>query len=124
MYELNVSQDGTVNSREPVNAYWTRHNTPEQRRLGWLEKKLAYGVNYLDGYMDEFYIAALPEQIVELDEENGCLMAYTVINGKRALLENIYVDVIGSGISTVVKSITLTGTALSTGEKITEKINN
>ena len=120
MYELNQDQNGGISSKEPVGMYWI-YSDQKIENLTWLEKKLAYGIKYLGKNKGEFYVTSVPEKIVELDERNGCIRAYTVIAGELAELEEVFVNATGSGITTNVISINLKGKTIS-GEPVTETL--
>ncbi len=126
-YDANIDGKGMLNDEEPMYIYWSRINSTKKRALGWLEETFAYGVNYLNetaGLNYLFRITALPDKTVELTMADGCPRVIVNINGEPAILNKVYVNLTGTGLSSNIKYIELSGVSADTGALLTERITN
>lgn len=123
VYEAKMDSEGLLVDK-PLDMYWLKEGKDERASLGWLEKKLAYGVKYLKeiaGMHYEFCLAAVPDKVVVLSMQDGCPVAKTDIQEEDAVLNKVYVEL--TGISNV-KYIELTGTNTKTNQIVSERIYN
>ncbi|MDR2773053.1 MAG: DUF4833 domain-containing protein [Elusimicrobiota bacterium] len=122
VYDVVLNPDGTINSKNPIDAYWKLLAKDGSRaELGMLDKR-AYGFSVTDlgegAY--ELRLKAVEGKPIKVTLVNGEPKGILKINDRDAYLNKVYV--FASGIS--VKYYTLTGTDVSTGQTIEEKVDN
>lgn len=125
MYDVFIDENGEINKRNPMDAYWMLYADKGQRQdLSTFDKK-AYG--YKVKYNEEgFYNLNLKavEDNIELKMVDGDPKAELMINKKPAYLTKVYVSSEDGflGIPKV-SYYTLTGIDTETGEEVSEKID-
>ena len=102
VYETNIGKDGKINREEPVHVYWKRYTSDSTvAELNYVQRKYAYGIeskeiegkngqfilNFVSYDKKKFYL--LPDR-----ERNG-YQALTMINGKMAILDRVFIQLSG-----------------------------
>ncbi|HNS11570.1 MAG TPA: DUF4833 domain-containing protein [Bacteroidia bacterium] len=102
VYETNLNIDGTINREEPVHVYWKRYTSDSSvAELNYIQRKYAYGIeskeiegkngqfilNFVSYDKKKFYL--LP------DRDKGGYQALTMINGKMAILDRVFIRLSG-----------------------------
>jgi len=128
VYDANLLANTKLNADQPVEIYWLRYNTNGKRRnLNFSERNFAYGLNFDPIANSDAYSISLMAYsgrgIKVYIDPAGKAIAEIKINGKRAQLKRIYIDVDGSGFWSSVNYIELSGIDLSNNKVITERFN-
>jgi len=125
-YDAQLVPGGTLNGAEPVVAYWImRAEDSRKERLNLLEVKLAYGFKTwwnTNGEGVFVQLVSYPEKKLRVYRVNGSYRAETVINGRLAFLERIYVKSANGGILPRVEYLELYGNDIRTGGSLYEKV--
>lgn len=123
-YDALVLPDSSLRDKDPVEVYWVRLAEEGQRKeLKGIEKKLAYGfkVDSRQGNHLVLEMVADVGRTVEVDRHGEVYRAFMIIEGRRTLLDKIYIFAEGSFKPTV-KYIELFGKDPETGEARYEKL--
>ena len=125
-YDVQMSEDGKLDPKEPVVAYWVRLAKDGQKEdLKWVEKSFAYGfkVKYNaktnTATMD---MVAKINRKIKVYEVQGEYRAETTIDGQSAYIEKIFISSKGKGVSAKITSIELFGKDEKTGEDRYERL--
>ena len=128
MYELNLNEDGSLNTDEPVHVYWRHYELGPnvKNEMGYFPKT-AYGVisEKLKDQADIYLIKlnAFKKRAVKLaKDKTGKFVAKMKINGKDALLNRIYVDSKEGVLKPTINHVDLFGTDPETGKAVTERV--
>ncbi len=128
MYELNLNEDGSLNTDEPVHVYWRHYELGlnVKNEMGYFPKT-AYGVisEKLKDKADTYLIKlkAFKKRAVKLaKDKTGKFVAKMKINGKEVLLDRIYVKSEEGLISPTVIHVDLFGIDPVTGDSVTERV--
>lgn len=128
MYELNLNEDGTLNSDEPVHVYWRHYELGPnvKNEMGYFPKT-AYGVisEKLKNKAEQYSIklkAFKKRAVILTKDKKGKFVAKMKINGKDALLKRIYVDSKEGLISPTINHVDLFGIDPQTGKAVTERV--
>jgi Domain of unknown function (DUF4833) len=125
-YDAQLTSAGTLDGAEPVVAYWImRAEDGRRERLNLLEVKLAYGFKTswdTDGDGVFVQLVSYPEKRLRVCRVNGSYRAETVINGRLALLDKIYVKSVNGWILPRVEYLELYGNDIRTGGSLYEKV--
>jgi len=94
VYDLNSKADGSLDSKNPINAYWRRFHLDNgiSKDLSWLELNFAYG--YKSRKNKDVYtikLKAYNEREIQLTLRNGKWTPIITINGQPAILKNLYI---------------------------------
>jgi len=127
-YTLNLDQNGTVNSRNPIKIFWVQYaKNGEHKELNYLQRKLAYGIKVHPQGKDFYKVISLayPQQPLSLrKDEKNTFHVYISIDGMDCILNRVFIRIVGgSALSPHVKYIEWVGTELESGKIITERIN-
>ncbi len=128
VYDANFDKSGQLNEEEPIRVYWIRYEEQGQTmELRNIEKMFAYGVkaSKIRDNEKEFKVnlVATSKRYFLLKEEAPFKAAiYTIINGKQAKLEHLYIFADNSGFWPKVKYIELYGEDTITGKSVYEKM--
>ena len=125
-YDAQLAPGGTLDTTEPVVAYWImRAEDGRRERLNFLEVKLAYGFKTwweADGDGVAVQLVSYPQKQLRVYRVNGSYRVETVINGRLAFLERIYVKSVNGWILPRVEYLELYGNDIGTGGSLFEKI--
>jgi len=130
VYDANFKANGFVDENKPINVYWIRYEEGGKTMdLRAIEKRMAFGVKCkkISGAANQFQV-----KLVAYDEREFLLKQeapfkasiYGFINKKQAKVNCMYIFADNSGLLPEVKYVELYGTAIGSGEKLYEKINN
>ena len=115
IYEANLTTGRRLDADDPVNVYWIRYAERGQRQsLSMIQWKLAYGYKHkaLNRSENSFeiYLNAFKKRTIWVDVQQGKPMALTTINGRKACLQKVFVQLEpGSGLIPKVLYIELFG---------------
>jgi hypothetical protein len=125
-YDAQLTSGGALNGAEPVVAYWIMRAQDGRREdLNFLEVKLAYGFKTsweADGDGVLVQLVSYPQKKLRVYRVNGSYRVETVINGRLAFLERIYVKSVNGGILPRVEYLELYGNDIRTGGSLYEKV--
>lgn len=136
VYDVNLSEDGKINPRKPIDVYWMRYgdNAEGTRKgLSWVQRKFAYGYksklkksgndNQSEGFVIK--LVAYGERNIDLEEVGqGIYRAVMQIDGVRCQLTHIYVFADESGFWPNVLHVDIFGEDLKNGKQVKERILN
>ena len=125
IYDLNLKEDGSLDTSEPIDNYWRQYaSTGQRRELSWLESWLAYGYRVKKKKENALLIKlrAHKERFIELRKDGDRWRAVITINGEDSYLTNIYAFADESGILPDVKHVDLFGINIKTGAAVKERI--
>lgn len=126
-YDANFSENGDLNSEQPIKVYWIRYDeTGEEKELKWIEQKFAYGVDCesIDGKQNEYKVELVADDrrvftLKQLAPNKAKI--YTLINGSKAELEHMYIQADNSGLTPTVLYIEFFGIDVKTHQSVYEK---
>jgi hypothetical protein len=125
-YDVQLTPDGKIYSKEAVIAYWIRLAKDGQRKeLSSIQRKWAYGFKTKYDAKSNFAILEMKAEIgrkIKVYMVDGVYRAETGIDEQPAFIEKIYITTIEGGILPKVQSIELYGKDTLTGEDRYEKI--
>jgi hypothetical protein len=125
-YDARLTADGKLDPKEPVIVYWVMLAEDGRReKLSWIENKKAYGFTIKPAQSANSYkmtLVAVPERQIIVKKKKDAIRAETVINGRPAILEKIYINASDGLTGPKVQYIEMYGKDLKTGEKRREKM--
>jgi hypothetical protein len=125
-YDARLTADGKLDPKEPVIVYWVMLAEDGRReKLSWIENKKAYGFTIKPAQSANSYkmtLVAVPERQIIVKKKKDAIRAETVINGRPAILEKIYINASDGLTGLKVQYIEMYGKDLKTGEKRREKM--
>lgn len=126
VYELNRTSDGYIHDNEPLHVYWIRYTENGRRKeLNILQKQLAYGYRHkkICNHSYEISVVSYGDRKIYIDTQTKDGPAALInINGRMAVLSNIYVFALEMGLFPDGKYIELYGTDIENGQAVYEKI--
>ena len=124
-YAAQVGKDGTLDSKEPVSAFWVMKAEDGRREgLNFMERKMAYGFDIkANGAEWDLKLVAAPERPIKLMNVGGRWRAQTMLSGKPAYLQRIFIKTNESGMIPTVISVDLFGEDVASGKPIQEHVN-
>jgi len=125
VYELNI-KNGTLDTIAPVHIFWICYAEKCQREeLTAIQRKYAYGLSTRYIAKDHYELRLLAQKKHAMDLMMGAdqkFHVYDQINGKRAILSRIYLQIHGgSPFSPNIQYIVLDGVDPDTGTPVEEK---
>jgi hypothetical protein len=130
VYAIRLDTDGKIDPKEPIEVFWRRYQEDGRKmKLRWLEKTFAFDfkVKAVPSKQNtyEFSLIALKDKklYVTQNKKSEPEVA-TIINGKIARLEKIYLMVDDTKTIQEVLSMELFGKDFKTGKLVYEKIAN
>jgi hypothetical protein len=125
-YDAQFTDDGNLDPKEPVIAYWVLlAEDGRRKKLSWIERKKAYGFTIESDRSGNSYkmtMVAVPEHQITVKQEKDAVRAETDIDGRRAVLEKMYINTTNGLLGPKVLSIEVYGRDLQTGEKLYKKL--
>lgn len=96
-YDARLDKSGRLDHDSPIDVYYIQYAVDGSRsELNYLERTLAYGYTSSQLAPNHYKIKlrAFPDRPVDLIIPRGSStpLAYTLINGKKAILTNLYVE--------------------------------
>jgi hypothetical protein len=124
MYDAVIDDNGVINAKTPVDAYWLLLAKDGSREKLTVFQKQAYGfsVKPLENGEYQLILRAVKQKPIRIVLINGEPKGILKINDKDAYLSKVYVFANPSGLS--VKYYTIYGNDIKTGEALEEKVNN
>ncbi len=126
-YDVNITQNGKIDSEKPVDAYFVDYATTGKRaELSFIERKMAYGFEFEKTENNNFYVtlrAYKDRKILVYLDAKGNAHSLMKINGKTSQLTKIFVFA-KPKLYTSVEFIELHGVDFKTGDVTYEKIIN
>ncbi len=102
VYELNLKADGSINEEEPVHVFWLRYSSDSTKaELNYIQKNYAYGIEsrMIPGKPGQFVLnlVSYDKKKIFLIPASGssAYQAFTLINGRMALLDRIFIRLNG-----------------------------
>lgn len=125
-YDAQLTPAGKLDPKEPVIAYWVMlAEDGRKQQLTWIEKEMAYGFKAKYEANGDFAILDMVADIgrrVKIYEKEGIYRAETLIDGKPAFVEKIYIKSIEGHILPRVEYMELSGHDIETGDDRYEKV--
>jgi hypothetical protein len=125
-YDAQLTPAGKLDPKEPVIAYWIMlAEDGRKKELMWIEKEMAYGFKAKCEANGDFAILDMVADIrrtVKIYETGGRYRAETVIDGKAAFVEKIYVKSVEGNTLPRVEYVELSGEDIETGSGRYEKL--
>ena len=125
-YDAQLTPAGKLDPEEPVIAYWVMlAEDGRKQQLMWIEKEMAYGFKATCEANGDFAILDMVADIrrtVKIYETGGRYRAETLIDGKSAFVEKIYIKSIEGGTLPRVEYVELSGQDIETGDDRYEKL--
>ncbi len=124
VYDAQVLPDSNLAEEDPVTVYWLKLAEGGHRKeLKRIEKRMAYGfkIESREGNRIVIEMVADVGRNLVVDVHEGAYRAFMEIDGRRALLEKIYIFAKETLMLPSVKYLELFGTDVETGEEVYEK---
>ncbi|GAA3965302.1 hypothetical protein GCM10022246_17990 [Pedobacter ginsengiterrae] len=126
IYALNLAEDGSIKSDNPVSIYWVRYGEDGAKKaLGYIQKKFAYGLITREITKDKFELRfvshkALPLYLTKVDQK---YIVMVTANSKNIRINRLFVRIVGGSFWLPnVRYALIEGTDMATGKPVTEKI--
>ena len=127
VYAANIGEDGKLDPKNPVLAYWRRYQEEGQKReLKYFERTFGYGVHSKPlkekNNTYTFTIVSLKDMnFVITQSKSGKPIVATTINGKHANLERVYVTAEHEKVVPTVFYVEVFGKELKTHQFVYQK---
>ncbi len=124
VYDARVLPDGSLAEKDPVEVYWLKlAEDGERKKLKRIERRMAYGFKVRDREGDRLMLDMKADIGRDLFVEavDDTFRAFIDIDGRRAILERIYIFAVESGIIPTVEYLELFGVDAETREERYEK---
>jgi len=128
VYDANFDEEGNLNPKKPVDAYWLRYQEDGRRmELRTFEKYMAYGIKCKKLENSEFdyrlYLSASKKLVFWLKQTAPFKAEiYADVKGKRIKLDHMFANLDESGWLPKVKYGEFFGTDPKTGQKVYIKV--
>ena len=126
-----VIKNGKLDSKNPVDIYWIMYAEKNQRegmtilekpQFGIITKEIASGKEYVINVKNDILAK---RDIRVFTDNNGCARATAVIDGKDALIQDIFINIKpGGGLIPKVESLDLHGIAMADQSNLSERVYN
>jgi hypothetical protein len=98
-YDLNLSAPNKLDTQEPINIYWIKHTKNSKAEpLTWIQKRYAYGVNYLKTSENEavFHFVSYEKRLFQIKlNSSGFFHVYTILQNKEVIVNRIFIQIDG-----------------------------
>lgn len=128
IYALNYEEDGKINKRNPVKAYWIRYaEKGEEKDFTYIQRKFGYGIESKSLNNEEFQLQfvsykKLPLTLKKIDSDQK-YHVFVSVNQKKIQVEKIFVRIEGGTFWLPnVKYAEVTGIETSSNKTITERM--
>ena len=124
-YDAHLVNDGHLDPKEPVVAYWVRKAEDGSRDgLSWIQKQLAYGFDVKPDRAGAYTmtLVACSDRPLHLVNVGGRWRAELLIGGKKAYLTKLFVQSDESGIMPTVQYVDMFGEIVGTGAVARERL--
>lgn len=126
MYDINLTNTGTINTLNPVNIYWIKKtengNTEPLTRI---QKKYAYGLkfkNVSDEKADFEFVSFLDRLFLIRKTQDHIYKVYTYSNDKRIEVSSLFIQFEGNSWIPIIIKVELHGIDIIDGSPIVETI--
>ena len=121
-YDINL-EDGKLNQKEPLKAYWVLGHETRIEGLTFLDRKMAFGVKVLRAKEDEatVHLTAYKDLNIRICKRGGKWVGIVRLKGKELILEKMFAQM-KAPMNVKCEYVDLQGTDLKTGEKRKERI--
>lgn len=125
-YDVRLGEDGRLNPKKTVVAYWVRlADDGSRKELNWMQRRFAYGFKArVDKDADTAeldMVADIDRPIIVRRDGNG-YRAWTQIDNANCVLEKLFIHSTGGGLNTKVNFIEFHGADPRTGDTCFEKL--
>ena len=125
VYTARLDEDGRIDAKRPVDAFWRRYNDEgERKELSLIERSMAFGVKFdpVPGAPASFMVRVVsyPKRPALLRLVDGVPRLEMTVGGVPARLDHAYLDVDESGSVPSVNRVDLYGFALADGKPVKE----
>lgn len=126
IYELNYKNE-VLDAEEPVHVYWMKYNEQGQKaELNFFQRKFAYGVKSTLISKDKYRLHLVSYKkfpMYLIKGANNKYYVYATINQKQAILNRIFVKIIGGSLWTPdVEYVEVKGVDPATGKEVMERM--
>ncbi len=124
VYDARVLPDGKLTKKDPVEVYWLKlAEDGERKKLKRIEKKMAYGFKVRDQQDAQLRLEMKADigRDIFVAAVQDTFRALIDIDGRRAVLNRIYIFAKEGGILPTVEYIEMFGVDLENGEERYEK---
>jgi hypothetical protein len=125
-YDAQLTPTGRLDPKEPVIAYWIMlAEDGRKQQLMWIEKEMAYGFKAKYEAEGDIVIMAMVADIrrkVKVYDTGGRYRAETLIDGRPAFVEKIYIKSIEGDALPRVEYVELSGQDIETGDDRYERM--
>ncbi len=125
MYDVNLDNDGILDQKNPIRAYWIKRTENDQLKpLTLIQEKLGYGLdfNYVTDNVCHFEFVSSSVRTFELrKDQNNTYRVYTTSNQKNIEVNSIYVKFANESLwFPVVSEVELHGIDAESGKSVKE----
>jgi hypothetical protein len=123
-YDARVTKDGSLDARNPIDAYWLRKAEDGSRASITVFQKIAYGYDVSanpDG-THTMKLTAFKDRPLKLVRVNGKWRAQVAISGKQAYMNRLYIATDESGVMPKVLYVDVFGEEIDSGKAVQEHI--
>lgn len=124
-YDARLKENGMLDSKQPVVAYWVRRTEQGQvKELSWVQNKFAYGFNVklnADENTAKLEMVAIPGRSIVVKLDGGDYRAVADIDGVKCYIDKLFIQAVGEGVSTKVEYIELYGSSVDSNEEQYER---
>ena len=126
VYDLNLTNDGRLNTSEPVKAYWIRYAENGQKQdLNYIQRKFAYGLTAKEldnGNYDIRFVSYKKFPLTLMKAGDGKYHIFALIAQKQVMLNRIFVKIDGGSFWLPnVSYVEVKGSDPVTGKEIVER---
>lgn len=127
VYELNYKNGNVLDADDPIHVFWIRYQEQGQyKELNYIQRKFAYGLKVDELGNNKWklrFVSYEKHPMFLILADNGKYYVFTDINGKRSVLNRIYLKIDGGTFwKPNVLYIELKGTDAETGKEAIERI--
>ncbi|MBQ7444287.1 MAG: DUF4833 domain-containing protein [Bacteroidaceae bacterium] len=123
-YDVNLRDDGHLDTDNPIHVYWIRVEEGGGRKeLTFIQRKLAFGYKVVTRKTDEvtIHLTAYNKLLIRICRHQGRWLARATIGGHEAQLDKLFAQM-RSPNSLHCEYVDLFGRDLTTQEAVTERI--
>lgn len=98
-YDLNLTKEGLLDEKEPINIYWIRSNEPNKKSpLTWVQKHYAYGLTYISKNESQakfHFVSYSKKELILKKNKEEKFSVFTEYNNKWLELNRIFIQIDG-----------------------------
>jgi hypothetical protein len=95
VYKLNMLDDGSLNQKNPIEAYWLKHSGQgSMEPISWIQRELSYGLKFINVSDNQatFHFAAYNKKNLFLRKIGGVYKVFAFSNDKFVEIDHIFVN--------------------------------